>query len=89
MPTVSVPGAYRGATRGESEVEVEASSLRGCIEAVEAAYPGFQELVFDGQGALHRFVKLFVNEEEIAPAELDRAVGEGDRVDVLAAIAGG
>jgi len=89
MPTVLIPTAYRGPTAGVSEVEVAAGSARACLEAVAAQYPGFGDLVFDKAGALHRFVKLFLNEVQLESDPLDQAVAEGDRLEVLAAIAGG
>jgi len=89
MPTVFVPTAYRGPTAGTAEVEVDPGSARACLEAVDAQYPGFGDLVFDKQGGLHRFVKLFVNEVQLEADPLDANVGEGDRLEVLAAIAGG
>ena len=54
-----------------------------------AAVPGFVEQVFDASGSVHRFVKLFINEEVIDNADVDRKVESGDRVEILAAIAGG
>ncbi len=89
MPLVLIPTAYRGPTRGEAEVEVTATSVRTALEAVEVIHPGFLAQVFDGAGAVHRFVKLFVNEEQIDSTALDTALGAGDRLEVLAAIAGG
>ncbi len=47
------------------------------------------EQVLDADGNAHRFVKLFVNEEQIDNTAVDMAVGPEDRVEVLAAIAGG
>jgi hypothetical protein len=89
MPFVLVPEPYRGPTRGIGEIRVEAQDVRGALLAVEAAHPGFQELVLDADGGLHRFVKLFVNDEQIDAAALDMPLGEEDRLGVLAAIAGG
>ncbi len=89
MPFVVVPEPYRGPTRGLGEVQVEASDVLEAILAVEAAYPGFRDLVLDAEGALHRFVKLFVNDEQIERGALDRSLGDEDRLGVLAAIAGG
>ena len=89
MPFVVVPEPYRGPTRGLGEVQVEASDVLEAILAVEAAYPGFPDLVLDAEGALHRFVKLFVNDEQIERGALDRSLGDEDRLGVLAAIAGG
>lgn len=89
MPLVLVPEPYRGPTQGVGEIQVEANDVRGALLAVEAAHPGFQELVLDADGGLHRFVKLFVNDEQIDHAALDLPLGEEDRLGVLAAIAGG
>ena len=89
MPTVLVPTAYRGPTRGQAEVAVRGATVRACLEAVEAQFPHFIEQVLDAEGNPHRFVKLFVNEGQIDNAEVDMAVGPEDRVEVLAAIAGG
>ena len=87
MPVVLVPTAYRGPTRGEAEVEVEGATVRACLEAVEARFPHFLEQVLDAKGDVHGFVKLFINEEQIDSADV--AVQPDDRVEVLAAIAGG
>ena len=89
MPVVLIPTAYRAPTRGKGEVEVEGSTVLDCLRDVEARFPGFLDMVIDEKGALHRFVKLFVNEEQIDPSALDAKIGEHDRVEVLAAIAGG
>jgi hypothetical protein len=63
--------------------------VRGCIEAVERSFPGFRDQVLDGSGRLHRFVNLFVNGDEIGRAALDRRLAGDDRLEILAAIAGG
>lgn len=89
MPLVLIPTAYRGPTHGEAEVKVDASTVRAALEAVEAVHPGFLTQVIDPSGVVHRFVKLFVNEQQIDGAALDAQLVEGDRLEVLAAIAGG
>ncbi len=89
MPIVLIPTAYRGPTKGVAEVEVAAGSARACLEAVDAEHPGFGDLVFDKEGGLHRFVTLFINGDQLDDAPLDQSVGEADRLEVLAAIAGG
>ena len=89
MPRVVVPPPYRGPTGGEEQIEVDGSSVGECLRAVGERFPGFSEQIFDAAGQVHRFVKLFVNGDEIERLELDKPVGENDRVEVLAAIAGG
>jgi molybdopterin converting factor small subunit len=89
MPRVVVPPPYRGPTRGEAEIDVDGETVGACLRSAAARFPGFSEQIFDAAGRVHRFVNLFVNGEEIDRHELDRPVAEGDRVEILAAIAGG
>ena len=89
MPQVQIPSRYRVPTKGEGRIEVDASTVRACIEAVEARYPGFQELVFNNKGELHLFSKLFLNGELLDRDALDTPVSGDDTVAVLAPAAGG
>ncbi len=92
MPTVVIPVIFRGPTRGEAEIEVPATTIGGCFDAVEAEYPGLRELVIDAEeGGIHRFVKVTLNDELLDrdPAVLETPVSAGDRIEVIAAIAGG
>jgi sulfur carrier protein ThiS len=63
--------------------------VRECIEAVDARYPGFGELVFDANGKVRLFATVFVNGEELDRAAGDTEVAETDRIEILAAVAGG
>ena len=89
MPKVEVPTRYRGPTNGLGVVEVEAETVRSCIDAVEARHPGFRELILDREGNLRRFVRLFLNGEALEREAVDTPVTENDRVQILAAAAGG
>ncbi len=89
MPQVHIPSRYRVPTKGEGRIEVEASSVRACIEAVEALYPGFQELILNTRGELHLFSKLFLNGELLGRDTLDTPVSGNDTVAVIAPAAGG
>jgi molybdopterin synthase sulfur carrier subunit len=89
VPTVVIPPPYRGPTQGLDAVEVRGATVRDCLEAVDARFPGFGPMVLDPGGAPHRFVKLFRNGEQLRGDVLAAAVGPDDRIEVLAAIAGG
>jgi sulfur carrier protein ThiS len=86
MVKVLIPPPYRGPTGGREAVSVPGRTVRECIEAVDAAHPGFAAQIFDAKGAPHGFVKLFVNGD---PAPPERDVAADDEIEVLAAIAGG
>jgi molybdopterin synthase sulfur carrier subunit len=89
LPKVEVPPRYRGPTRGRALIEVDADTVRSCIEAVEAEHPGFRELILDSEGNVRRFVRLFVNGEALDRDAVDTPVADADRVQFLAAAAGG
>jgi molybdopterin synthase sulfur carrier subunit len=89
MPQVEIPPRYRGPTNGRSQIEVDGGTVRSCIEAVEVQYPGFLELVFDANGELRRYVRLFVNGEALDRDAVDAPVEASDRVQILASVAGG
>ena len=89
MPQVVIPPPYRGPTLGQERIEVAGATVGECLEAVGKRFAGFHELIFDGAGRVHKFVKLFVNGDEIERSALDTPVDRGDRVEILAAIAGG
>ena len=89
MPQVVVPPPYRGPTQGQARIDVSGATVRECLLAVERRYPGFAEQVFDEAGKVHRFVSLFVNGDAIGRDALDRPLSDADRVEILAAIAGG
>ena len=89
MPVVVIPTAYRGPTKGNAEIVVSANDVLGCLRAVEEKHPGFLAQVIDAEGVVHRFVKLFVNQEHIDPQALETTLEASDRLEILAAIAGG
>jgi molybdopterin synthase sulfur carrier subunit len=89
MPKVIIPPPYRGPTQGTAELEVEGETVLACLEAVERRFPGFLPQVVSEEGEAHRFVKLFVDGEELQEEGLEAALLPDARVEVVAAIAGG
>jgi len=89
MPHVVVPPPYRGPTLGQERIDVPGATVGECVEAVCDRFAGFRDLMFDGAGRIHKFVKLFVNGDEIARTALATPVGSADEIEILAAIAGG
>jgi molybdopterin synthase sulfur carrier subunit len=57
---------------------------------LEQRYPGFQTQVLTEDGAIHRFVNVYLNDEDIRFLEkLDTPLREGDVLSILPALAGG
>ena len=89
MPKVEVPPRYRGPTNGVSSLEVEGDTVRACIEAVEAQFPGFASLIFGVDGNIRRYVRLFLNGDAIDQSAVDSEIAPSDSIQILASAAGG
>ncbi len=91
MPhTLRIPPALRSLTAGESELVLEAETVRALIDAAEAKHPGLKARICDDAGKVLRFVNLFVNEDDIRMLDgLDTTLEGGDSVSIIPAIAGG
>ena len=87
--TVSIPTILRTHTGGEKSVEASGATLAEVIDSLESNHGGLKaRLVKDG--VLHRFVNIYVNDEDVRFAGgLEAKVADGDNVTILPAVAGG
>jgi sulfur-carrier protein len=75
---------------GAKSVEAEGETIAEVLERVNAQYPGFREQITMEDGSLHRFVNIYVNDEDIRfMQQLETPVESGDVVSILPALAGG
>jgi molybdopterin converting factor small subunit len=87
---VRIPTQLRTLTGGAGEVDVEGSTAGEALKALDAAHPGFAERIFDDQGALRRFVNVFLADEDVRFLDgLDTAVADGQTLSIVPAVAGG
>ena len=90
MATIRIPTPLRKYTEGQEEVSIGGSSVREVLTALDAAHPGIRERILDDNGAVRRFVNVFVADEDIRfLEELDTPVKDSDEVSIIPAIAGG
>jgi molybdopterin synthase sulfur carrier subunit len=94
MPvTVRVPTILRRHVGGEARVQIEPNgegTVRDLLGELERRYPGFTRGIVTEEGSLHRFVNVYVNDEDVRYLQaLDTPVDEGDTVSILPAVAGG
>ena len=87
---VRIPTTLRPITGGESEVEVEGSTVAEVLASLDAAHPGFKDRLFDDDGQLRRFVNVFVADDDVRFLQgLDTPVPDGETVSIIPAVAGG
>ena len=90
MVKVRIPTPLRPLTKGQGEVQAEGANITEMIEGLNTAHPGLKDRRCDENGALRRFVNIYVNEEDIRFLKgKDTALKDGDEVSIVPAIAGG
>lgn len=71
-------------------VEGESGQLREVLAGLGEQYPALKDQVFGADGGLHKFVNVYINDEDVRYLEgLDSKVADGDTVAILPAVAGG
>jgi molybdopterin synthase sulfur carrier subunit len=87
---VKLPTIFRRLTAGEAIVEGDGTTLRELLQNLDSRYPGLAGSVITDEGDLHRFVNVYVNDEDVRYlGSLETGVNEGDVVSILPAVAGG
>ena len=87
---VRVPTVLRQHTDGEKKVHGEGATLRALLDDLDARHPGLKAKLVDEGGQLHRFVNVYVNDEDARfLGGIETPLEDGDIVSVLPAVAGG
>ena len=87
---VRIPTILRSYTGGAKSVEASGTTLAALMDDLESNHPGIKDRLVTQAGALHRFVNVYVNDEDVRfTGSLDTALKDGDSVTILPAVAGG
>ena len=90
MSTVKIPPVLRESTGGEKEVAAEGANVGDVLRAVADKHPGTQSQLFSENGALNRYVNVYLNDEDVRLLDgLDTSVKDSDTIVILPAMAGG
>ncbi len=88
--TVKLPTILRKFAGDEARVGADGATLADVLQDLEARYPGITKNVVSEDGGLHRFINVYVNDEDVRYlGSLQTEVKEGDTVSILPAVAGG
>lgn len=75
---------------GSKTVQGEGDTIGALLDDLDRRYPGFRKQISGEDGQLHRFVNIYLNDEDIRYLQaLDTPVREGDVISILPALAGG
>jgi MoaD family protein len=87
---VKIPTILRTYTGGEKAVEANGDTLAKLIDDLDGSYPGLKGRLITDDGGLHRFVNVYVNDEDVRfTGSLETELKDGDAVTILPAVAGG
>ena len=90
MARVRLPTILRSYAAGQSTVDADGSTVGQVVDDLVARFPGMAGHLKAPDGGLHRFVNVYVNDEDVRyQGGLEAAVGDGDEVSILPAVAGG
>jgi adenylyltransferase/sulfurtransferase len=87
---ILIPTPLRPFTNQLSTVEVDGATVGDLLRALTSAHPGLQPHLFATDGALRRFVNIYVNDRDIRQLSRETTpVGATDTVSIVPSVAGG
>ena len=87
---VRIPTILRTYTEGASEVSASGSTLAEVIDDLDANHPGIKGRILDDQGAIRRFVNVYVGNDDVRFTDgLSTPTESGAQISVIPAVAGG
>ncbi|MEO6122026.1 MAG: ubiquitin-like small modifier protein 1 [Acidimicrobiales bacterium] len=87
---VRLPTILRQHAGGQAKVKANSGTLGEVLADLVRQFPNLADQVVTGDGALHRFVNVYVNDDDVRYLQkLDTTVGDDDVVSILPAVAGG
>jgi molybdopterin converting factor small subunit len=87
---VRLPTVLRSQAGGASVVTVDGATVGEVLAKLVAEYPGMAGQVLTDDGTLHKFVNVYVDDDDVRYLQgLDTPVKDGAEVSLLPAVAGG
>ncbi|HKZ50363.1 MAG TPA: ubiquitin-like small modifier protein 1 [Dehalococcoidia bacterium] len=87
---VRVTATLQRLVGGQKAVRAQGATVGELLDYLDAQYPSFREQISGDNGEIHRFINIYLNDEDIRFLQnLDTPVKEGDTISILPALAGG
>lgn len=87
---VRLPTILRQHAGGQAAVQAQGDTLAAAFDDLVRQFPGLNGQLVADDGALHRFVNVYVNDDDVRYLDkLDTKLSDSDVVTVLPAVAGG
>ena len=90
MAVIKIPPVLRPSVGGEKEIHAGGASVGEVLRALVDVHPNTEGQIFGADGALNRYVNVYLNDEDVRVLEgLATNVGDSDTLVILPAMAGG
>jgi len=86
---IVIPSYLQPFTNSIEAVEVNGSTVGGCLNNLTKQFSGMEKMLFDKNGKLLSYVGIYVNGEDAYPEELAKPVKDGDELHIIYIIGGG
>ena len=86
---INIPSYMRSFTNSLKVVEVNGSTVGGCLNHLVKQFPGIKGQLFSKHGNLFENIIISINGESAYPEQLVKPVKEGDELNILLIIGGG
>ncbi len=91
-PTINVrvTAVLQKLTGGQKQIQASGSTVAELLADIDVRHPGFKAQMYGPDGKLHRFVNVYLNDEDIRyTGGVETPLKAGDSLDILPALAGG
>lgn len=90
MPKIIIPTPLRKFTGNQAAIQVDAIDIRESINALSSLYPDLKKQLFDDNGEIRQFVRIYLGDEDIKVLNNEQTPVTQDAViSIVPAIAGG
>lgn len=87
---IRIPTILRVHVGGAAKVQATGSTVGEILADLTTRFPGIAGQIVTPDGALHKFVNLYVNDDDVRYiGKLEAPVKAGDTISILPAVAGG
>jgi molybdopterin synthase sulfur carrier subunit len=87
---VRLPTILRQHAGGQASVQANGATLAEALADLERQFPGLQGQLVTDDGALHKFVNVYVNDDDVRYLDkLETKLSDDDVITILPAVAGG
>jgi len=85
-----VPTVLRPALGGVATLQVEGATIGGVLSELSDAYPAVKGQLLNDDGTLHRFLNVYINDDDVRYlGGVNAPVANDDEITLLPAVAGG